>query len=385
MDKTIFDKIIPRHNTNSLKYDFPAKYNKPADAVPLWVADMDFPIAEEITQAIQAYTHHGIYGYSEVGDSYFATLENWFKNQHDFHIQKDWLVKTPGIVYALAMAIQAYTKVGEGVLIQKPLYYPIEGAILANHRTVIDNTLVYKNGTYHIDFDDFEKKAAQAKIFILCNPHNPVGRVWTYDELKEMARIVKKYNLIVISDEIHQDLTFDNHKHLTFANITPDVKTITCTSPSKTFNLAGLQVSNIFIPDQNLRDAFTTAMGTTGYSQLNTLGLVACQAAYTHGLPWLTQLKDYLWQNMLYVKSTLADIAPQVDVIPLEGSYLLWLDFNKLGIPHDVLEDALLTKAGLWLSSGTTFGATGEGFFRINLACPRTTLENITKIPLAFA
>ena len=370
-----FDKITPRQGTNSLKYDFHHRYNKPISATPLWVADMDFPVATEITAAIQKAVDHGIYGYSDTASSYFEAVASWLNTHHNYQVKEDWLIKTPGVVYALAMAIQAYCAPGEAVLIQKPLYYPIEGAILANGRQVLDNTLQYKDGQYTIDFVDFEEKARQAKIFILCNPHNPVGRVWTVAELTEMGRICKRHNVIVVSDEIHQDLVFAPHKHHCFSNLVADVPSIICTSPSKTFNLAGLQVSNIFIPDLHLRSKFVQQMANTGYSQLNTLGLVACQAACNHGLPWLNALKEYLWQNAQYVKNRLAQDLPQAHVTPLEGSYLMWIDFSPLGIPHHIIEETLLSKQKIWLSSGLQFGPTGDGFFRINLACPRSLLD----------
>ena len=372
-----FDTVISRQGTSALKYDFHQKYGKPQGVTPFWIADMDFQIAPEITAALERTTNHGMYGYTESGASYFAAVRDWFAQGFDYHIQGDWLVKTPGVVYALAMGIRAFSQPGDGVLIQKPLYYPIEQAIIANGRTLLDNTLVYQNGRYTIDFADFEAKAATAKIFILCNPHNPVGRVWTADELAEMGRICQKHGVIVISDEIHCDIIAPGHKHMVFSNICPQVPSIICTSPSKSFNLAGLQLSNIFIQRQDLRDLFVAEIGKTGYSQLNTMGIVACEAAYRHGRPWLEAANRYIFQNAATIKSLLAQKLPQAHVVDLEGTYLLWVDFHGLDIAHDQLEQILLNEVKVWFSSGTTFGHTGDGFFRINLACPRSLLEGI--------
>jgi len=373
-----FDEVINRYGTNSYKYDFPERFNKPADAIPLWVADMDFRIPPEVMTAIQKVADHGIYGYTESKLDYFQSVANWFANKHDYHIEEDWMVLAPGIVFALGMAIKGLTAPGDTILIQKPLYYPIENTILANNRIAIDNPLIYENGLYTIDIADFEEKIVEnnIKMFILCNPHNPVGRVWTHDELLAMGRVCQKHNVIVVSDEIHCDIVFDGHKHLVFTNICSDFAdfSIICTAPSKTFNLAGLQVSNIFIPNKKLRGKFKHEIWATGYSQLNTMGLAACHAAYEHGSPWLDALLEYLADNANFVHDYLAQHVPQIKSIPLEGSYLKWLDFNPLDIPHLEIEERL-NNAKVWLSSGTSFGAAGEGFFRVNLACPRSILE----------
>ena len=369
-----FDQLIPRHDTNCLKYDFHAHYGKPAGVTPLWVADMDFQVPECVTHALQQSVSHAIYGYTETKADYFGVVSEWFATEHDYHVQPEWLVKTPGIVYALGMAIQAYTQVGDGVLIHTPNYYPIPATITANNRQVVASELVYQAGDYSIDFVDFEQKLAQCKLFILCNPHNPVGRVWTTTELQEMGRLCKKHGVLVVSDEIHCDLVFAPHRHVVFSVACPDVPALICTSPSKTFNLAGLQVSNIFIAHEALREQFKAAIRASGYSQLNQLGLVAAQAAYTGGKPWLTQLKAYIQANAQLVADKLAVELPLVKVVPLEGTYLLWVDFNALNIPHEELENRLLNHVGVWLSSGLSFGEGGRGFFRFNLACPSAVL-----------
>ncbi|MCL2527310.1 MAG: pyridoxal phosphate-dependent aminotransferase [Defluviitaleaceae bacterium] len=373
-----FDEVINRHNTDSYKYDFPENFNKPKDALPLWVADMDFRVPPEVMAAIQNITDHGIYGYTETKDDYFQAVAGWFAKKHDYHVEKDWMVKAPGIVFGLGMAIKALTAPGDAIVIQKPLYYPIENTIVANSRKAIDNPLVYNNGRYSIDINDFERKIAEnnAKMFILCNPHNPVGRVWTREELEQMGRICQKYNCVVVSDEIHCDIVFEGHKHLVFSNVCEDFAdfSIICTAPSKTFNLAGLQISNMFIPNEDIRAKFKHEIWATGYSQLNTLGPRACKAAYEHGGAWLDALMAYLAKNEAFVHDYLTEALPQIKSIPLEGSYLKWLDFNPLGLPHQELEERF-NNAKVWLSSGTSFGAAGAGFFRVNLACPRSVLE----------
>jgi len=383
-----FDEIVDRHGTNSLKYDFAAKFGKPEGLIPLWVADMDFRIPPEVTAILQKSVEHGIYGYTEtIGTAYFDAVYHWFDRVHDFRIQEDWLVKTPGIVYALGMAVRAFTQPGDTVLIQKPLYYPIEKTIVANGRIAVDNTLVYDNGSYSMSITDFEQKIIENKcrMFILCNPHNPVGRVWARDELSEMGRICRKHGVIVVSDEIHCDIIFDGHRHLVFSDVCPDVGSVICTAPSKTFNLAGLQCSNIFIADTQLRKLFKKEIHATGYSQLNTMGLVAGQAAYEHGGEWHQSLMRYLTGNAVFVKDFIAKKIPPVHVVALEGSYLMWLDFNGFGLSHKEMDDVITNDAKLWLSSGITFGATGEGFFRLNLACPRSVLEEaLSRFHAAF-
>ncbi|MCL2403986.1 MAG: pyridoxal phosphate-dependent aminotransferase [Defluviitaleaceae bacterium] len=373
-----FDEVINRHNTNSYKYDFPEMFNKPKDALPLWVADMDFRIPPEVMAAIQKVADHGIYGYAESKDDYFNAVASWFASIHDYHVKSDWMVKVPGVVFALGMAIKGLTAPGDAIVIQKPLYYPIENTIVANGRITVDNPLVYSQGRYTLDLEDFERKIVDnnAKMFILCNPHNPVGRVWTRDELLCMGRICQKHNCIVVSDEIHCDLVFDGHKHLVFSTICDTFAdfSVICTAPSKTFNLAGLQNANIFISNKGLRARFKHEIWASGYAQLNVMGMEACKAAYIHGRQWLTELMQYLANNAAYVCDTVAVNLPKIKPIALEGTYLQWLDFNALGLSHDELEDRL-NRANVWLSSGTAFGAAGAGFFRVNLACPRSTLE----------
>ena len=374
-----FDEIIDRKNTNSIKYDFAAERGKPKDILPLWVADMDFRTPPSVIEALQKAVQHGIFGYSEVKEDYFHSVYNWYKTRFDWKIKREWLVKNPGVVYGIATAIRALTDKGDAVMIQPPVYYPFSELIIANQRKLVNNPLVYENGKYHMDFHDFEKKIIKhkVKIFILCSPHNPVGRVWTKEELTRVGDICVKHNVIVISDEIHGDFTYKGIKHFVFASLKPEYlnHSIICTAPSKTFNLAGLQVSNIFIPNREIRNKFKEAMKRTGYSQLNTMGLVACQAAYEHGAPWLEELNEYLEGNLEFIRDFLTKRLPQIKLVEPEGTYLVWLDFKELNLSEVELEDLIVNKAKLWLDGGTMFGREGEGFQRMNIACPRSILE----------
>lgn len=378
-----FDEIIDRKNTNSLKYDFAKRRGKPEDLLSLWVADMDFKVPPKVLDAIHERVEHGIFGYSEVQEEYFEAIYGWMKKRHNWTVENSWLVKTPGVVFALAMAVQAFTEPGDGVMIQQPVYYPFSEVIEDNDRIIVDNTLCLgEDGKYHIDFEDFERKAEQnrVKLFFLCNPHNPVGRVWTREELERLGEICIRRNILVVSDEIHHDFVFRG-QHLVFADLSEELKnrTITATSPSKTFNLAGLQVSNIFIASPQLRRKFRRQVGAAGYSQLNTLGLTACEAAYRYGEEWHDQLMKYLSDNIAFIRDYLKEEIPQIRLIEPEGTYLIWLDFRELGLTEREREALIVTKAGLWLDSGAMFGTSGEGFERINIACPRSILAEALK------
>ena len=374
-----FSKVIERDHTNCLKYDFRVARGMPADILPLWVADMDFQISSYIQDAIEKQVRHGIYGYSEAGKDYFEAVSSWLKQQHGWVVQPQWLVKTPGVVFALAMAVKAFTNVGDGALIQKPVYYPFSGVILDNKRKVVDNTLTLgEDGRYHIDFEDFEEKVVNedVKLFFLCNPHNPVGRVWEREELERLGDICYRHNVIVVSDEIHSDFVWKG-KHQVFADLKEEYReiSVTCTAPSKTFNIAGLQVSNIFIPNTRLRHQFKRQLDASGYSQLNAVGIVACEAAYRDGREWYDGVCSYIKENIEYVGKYLEENIPGVKLLKPEGTYLLWLDFRELHLSDTALEDLIIKKAGLWLDSGAIFGDAGKGFQRINAACPREILE----------
>jgi cystathionine beta-lyase len=380
---TNFDEIIDRKNTNCLKYDFALERKKRDDLLPLWIADMDFRLPEEIISDIQKAVAHGIFGYSDVKRTYFDTLYNWFQNRFDWELKEEWLVKTPGIVFAIALAIKAFTNKGDSVLIQQPVYYPFSECILANNRKLVNNQLAYKDGKYTIDFEDFESKIVNenVKLFLLCSPQNPTGRVWTKDELTRIGEICLKHNVIVLSDEIHCDFVYPGNTHTVFASISEEfaMNSIICTAPSKTFNIAGLQISNIFIPNKTLRDAFREEYDASGYSQLNTLGLVACQSAYSKGEAWLNELKVYLKENLDFVRNFLAENLPEIKLVEPEGTYLIWLDCSGLGLTYKELEKIIIDKAKLWLDGGIIFGKQTALFERINIACPRSILEQALK------
>ena len=307
-------------------------------------------------------------------------MAGWLKTHHNMDIRPEWLVKTPGVVFALATAVRAFTDVGDAVLIQQPVYYPFTEVITDNDRKVVSNDLVCgDDGKYHIDFEDFEKKIRdnQVKLFLLCSPHNPVGRVWTKEELGKIADICIRYEVLIVSDEIHEDFTFEGYTHTPLVNAHPGIRDfcITATSPAKTFNLAGLQISNIIISNTKLRHAFKKQIAAAGYSQVNTMGIVACEAAYTYGEEWYLALKKYLESNLDFVREYLAKEIPKIKLTEPEGTYLIWLDFRALGLPEAQLEDLIVHKAKLWLDSGAIFGKAGEGFERINIATNRSTLK----------
>jgi cysteine-S-conjugate beta-lyase len=343
------------------------------------VADMDFSAPLCVTKALEEKSRHGIFGYSESGEQYFEAVRNWYSSNFGYNIKRGWLVKTPGVVYAICTAIRALTQESDAVLIQQPVYYPFTESILANKRKLVVNQLVYTQGKYKIDFEDFENQIVshRVKLFILCSPHNPVGRVWTKEELLRLGELCHRYGVVVVSDEIHADFVFPGNSHNVFAGINSAFEdfTITCTAPSKTFNLAGLQISNIFIKNPKIRDAFKTETHKSGYSQLNIMGMVACRAAYEQGLDWLIELRAYLAQNLAFLRDFLAQRLPQIRLVEPQGTYLVWLDCKALGLSDKELDRLMVHKAGLWLDGGAMFGSGGEGFQRVNIACPRSVLE----------
>ncbi len=374
-----FDEIIERKDTDSLKYDFAARRGKPEGLLSLWVADMDFRAPQCVIDALTEKSAHGIFGYSESREDYVEVLQSWFSRRFNWQIQPEWLVKTPGVVFAICAAIRALTQKGDAVLIQQPVYYPFTESITVNHRTLVVNELNFDGSGYTVDYEDFEQKIVHhnVKLFILCNPHNPVGRVWTRKELVRMGDICVKHGVTVISDEIHADFVYPGHKHTIFASLKPEFEdiTITCTAPTKTFNLAGLQISNIFVSNRTIRSRIRQEINRCGYSQLNVMGLVACKAAYTKGEDWLEALKDYLAENLKLLRSFLVANIPQIKLIEPQGTYLVWLDCTSLGLSDKALDEFIIHRAKLWLDAGTMFGQGGSGFQRINIACPRSLLQ----------
>lgn len=383
-----FDEIINRRGTDCLKYDFAVRRGMPEDVLPLWVADMDFKTTSYVEDAVIERTKHGIFGYSESGEEYFKAVAGWMRRHHNWEIRPEWLIKTPGVVFALAMAVKAFTEKGDSVLIQQPVYYPFSEVIRDNGRVVISNDLYLgEDNRYHIDLADFEKKIVEhhVKLFLLCSPHNPTGRVFTKEELTAMGDLCVKHGVKVVSDEIHNDFVFQG-EHTVFASVKKEYEEISviCTSPSKTFNLASMLISNIFVPNRELRQRFRHEVDAAGISQLSVLGLVAAKAAHAQGDKWYEQMMSYVGENIRYVKEYVKENLPGVTVIDGEGTYLLWLDFRGTGLDPEELDRRIIYEAKLWLDSGKIFGHTGAGFQRINVAAPRAVLteclERIRKV-----
>lgn len=337
-----FDRIVDRKNTYSLKYDFAAERKRPEDILPMWVADMDFPTSSFITDDLKKRAEHGIFGYSEVKSEYFDAVYSWMDKHFNWQPKEEWLVKTPGVVFALAMAVKAFTEKGECVLVQQPVYYSLSETVEDNDRVLISNDLqLESDGKYHIDFEDLERKITEnnIKLFLFCSPQNPTGRVWTEEELLKVGEICQKHGVILVSDEIHQDFVFGSNRHSVFPSIKKEFEdfAIVCTSPTKTFNIAGLQISNIFIPNPSLRRAFVKQVYAAGYSQCNIMGLIACEAAYKYGEEWYREVKTYIKGNIDYTRDFLKNELPEVKLIEPEGTYLLWLDFRELGLTKSEL------------------------------------------------
>ena len=374
-----FDTVIPRRNTNSIKYDFAEKFGKPADVLPMWVADMDFQIPPAVREALAARAGHGIFGYSEPDKPYFDALANWFLSRHGWAVDPYTSVQTSGVVFALCILIRCLTKPGDAVLVQEPVYYWFQESIRNNSRKIVVSELVFDGRKYLIDFDDFERKIIenQVKLFILCSPHNPVGRVWKKEELERLAEICLRHHVFVIADEIHADFVYPGHRHLVFASLSKEIAEhcAVCTSPSKTFNLAALETANIFIADDRIRTAFRQELGTLGFFQPNIMGLDACRAAYQSGVEWLDQLIEYLTGNLSLMRETLRTRLPQLQLIEPEGTYLPWVNCAKLGLSAPELDRFMAERAKLWLDGGTMFGAGGAGFQRFNIAVPRSILR----------
>lgn len=371
-----FDTPVERRGTSCIKYDFAVERGYPADVLPLWVADMDFPVPECVTKALTDRVQHGIFGYSDTKDGYFEAVQSWFARRHGLTVEKEWLIKTPGVVFALAQAVRALTEPGDGVVIQTPVYAPFHMVVRNNGRKLLENPLIYRDGRYTVDFENLEAQLKSARLLILCSPHNPVCRVWTKDELRQVGLLCRKYDVTVVSDEIHCDFAFPEHPHTPFLSACPEMaeRTVMCTAPSKTFNLAGLQVSNLFVPGQAIREKLKAELERIGYSQLNCLGTVACQAAYEGGEAWLDACKAYMRENLDFVRQYLAENLPQVKLVEPEGTYFAWLDCTGLGLTEEELNRAIVQRGKLWLDAGGIFGQEAALFQRVVLACPRTTL-----------
>ena len=369
-----FDEIVPRRNSNSYKWDSAAN----DDVLPLWVADMDFRTAPPILNALEKRVNHGIFGYTKVPQAYYDAITGWFDRRHNFSFRKEWTLYTTGVVPALSAIIKALTVPGDKVIIQTPVYNCFFSSIRNNGCEAVYNQLIYKDKTYTVDFNDLEEKASdpRAKLLLLCSPHNPAGRVWSKDELMRIGEICFKNGVIVVSDEIHCDLIFQGYQHIPFASLGDDFlqHSVTCTAPSKTFNIAGLQVANIHAANETIRHKINRALNINEVCEINSFAVEALIAAYNEGEEWLDELKKYLYGNYLYLKEFFKKHLPQFPVLPLEATYLVWVDCSVLKQSSTVIAETLLEKENLWVNAGTMYGAGGENFIRLNIACPRELL-----------
>lgn len=373
-----FDTPIDRTHTWSIKHDFKKENGKADDILPLWVADMDFRSPDSVVEALKKAVDHGIFGYSRADESYFDAVAAWYQKRHHLTLQPEWMTCTPGIVFALSIAVRAFTQEGDAVLIQPPVYHPFSRAILRNKRTLVENPLVLKDGHYEMDLEDLEQKVLDEhiKLMILCNPHNPVGRVWTREELTALADICLRHHVYVISDEIHGDFVWQGHEQTPYASISEEacLHSMMCTAPSKTFNLAGMATSNLFIPDPEMRRKFRSELLDVGQENMNRLGLFACRAAYEGGGEWLDQLIGYLAGNLALVRDFCKNRVPQIQLVEPEGTYLAWLDCRELGMTDDELMAFFSDEAKVWLDPGTHSGEQGSGFMRFNLGSSRSVI-----------
>lgn len=376
-----FDKIVPRRHSGSYKWD-----TVPEDALPLWVADMDFEVAPAIKKALEQRVAHGVFGYTQVDDSYYEAVISWYQRRHQWTIDRRWMLYTSGVVPAISCAIKALTLPGEQVLVQTPVYNCFFSSIKNQGCQILENRLVREDDHYVIDWDDFEQKCAEEKttVFLLCNPHNPGGRVWTKDELEKMGAICAKHHVFVISDEIHCELVMPGYKYTPFAAVS-EVNlhnSVTLSSPSKSFNTAGLQIANIICEDDEVRRRIERVINIFEVCDVNPFGPIALKAAYNESEDWLDALNEYIWGNYQLLRDTLAQKLPQLKVMKLEGTYLAWVDISSLGMNSDAVTEKLLRDGHVFVSSGTLYGKeAGEGFVRVNLACPRSVLsEGINRI-----
>ena len=380
--KINFDEYIERRGTNCVKWDDYKERFAGLDTeglLPMWIADMDFRAPQPVIDALENRIRHGIFGYNCKPDSFYNAIINWVKRRYVWEIKKDWVVFTPGVIPGFTIAIQALTQPGDGIIIQTPVYYPFANSIENNGRVIKNNKLRIKNGRYEMDFEDLKEKARdpKTKLLILSNPHNPVGRVWTSEELKKLADICLENDIKIVSDEIHGDIIFRGHKHIPLSSLGKEVADITITtcSPSKTFNVAGLQTAYMVIPSDSIREQFNKQLTANRIFNISALGQVTLEAAYNDSEDYLIQLLDYLEANLDYMEKFIRDELKNIKLYRPEGTYLVWLDFKGTGMRNDEIKRFIIEKAKIAVDQGDWFGEGGEGFARFNIACPRSTLE----------
>ncbi|MDR1160850.1 MAG: pyridoxal phosphate-dependent aminotransferase [Tannerellaceae bacterium] len=380
-----FNEIVPRRGSNSYKWDSA----KEEGILPMWVADMDFRTAPPVIEALERRAQHGVFGYTKVPDTYFRAVIDWFGRRHQTLFKKEWILFTTGVVPALSAVIKALTAPGDKVIVQEPVYNCFFSSIRNNQCGMVSNNLLYKEGTYRINFADLEAKAAdpKAKVLLLCSPHNPAGRVWTREELLQIGQICLRHQVTVVSDEIHCDLVYPGHTHIPFASLGKAFcqRSVTCTAPSKTFNLAGIQVANIIAADEEVRKKIDKALNINEVCEINAFAVEALTAAYDQSEAWLEALKVYLWENYVCLLDFFAQHLPQLKITPLEATYLVWVDCTALGLSSADVARILIDKEKLWINEGPLYGTAGEGFIRLNIACPRELLlKGLEKIRHTF-
>jgi cystathionine beta-lyase len=378
MTRYNFDEIIERFGTNCIKHDFKRGYFGTDDIIPMWVADMDFRTPDFIMKAIRDRTQHEILGYTGRSDGFYQSIIDWYKRRQNWKIETDWIVFTPGIVPALHFAVGAYTSPGDKVIIQPPVYHPFISVVKGNQRVLLNNPLILNNGRYCMDLDNLKKQLDdRVKLILLCHPHNPVGRIWSPEELSELANICLERNIMIVSDEIHSDIILPGQKHIPLAAISPAFSeiSVTCVAPSKTFNIAGLSTSVVVIPDTDKRKIFYHEIETAHLWGGNIFGNIALEAAYRNGDEWVDQLNQYLLGNFKFLDTYLKQFIPEIKLIWPEATYLAWLDMHGLNLDDTALKDFMIYKAKLGCNHGPSFGKGGEGFQRMNIACPGAMLE----------
>jgi cysteine-S-conjugate beta-lyase len=384
-----FDRIIDRTGTESMKWVYPREVLGVEDAIPMWVADMDFEAPPAVIEALKRRVEHGVFGYPLTPPSFYEAAIGWMRRRHGWTVEKDWISMTPGIVPALNYIVRGFTRPGDPVIVQPPVYHPFYYAIENNGRRVVRNPLRFDGRRYAMDLDDLRTRIdAPGRLLILCSPHNPVGRVWTREELEALGRIAVERDLLVVSDEIHHDLVYRGHRHHVFAALSPELaqQTVTCVAPSKTFNIAGLTTAAVVAANPDLHKKFEDEAERSGFDLGNALGIVAFEAAYAHGEAWLDELLPYLEANIEFMERFLAERLPAVKLVRPEGTTLALLDCRGLGIGPDALEDFFLKKARVYFSDGRIFGEEAAGFVRINFGCPRSVLgEALERIERAAA
>lgn len=367
-----FDTAVNRRYTDSIKWDVPEQ------ELPMWVADMDFRTAPEIQSALQDRLSHGIFGYSLVPDEWYAAIQNWWETRHGFHMEKDWLIFCTGVVPALSSIVRKLTTVGENILIQTPVYNIFFNSIQNNGRNVLECPLLLNEEGYFVDFADLESKLSlpQTTMMFLCNPQNPGGKIWQKDTLAEIGRLAAKYHVLVVSDEIHCDITDPGREYIPFASVSEECKknSITCISPTKAFNLAGIQTAAVCVPDAVLRHKVWRGLNTDEVAEPNAFAIPAAIASFTKGGPWLDELRSYLYNNKQSAAAYLKEHLPEITLIPSEATYLLWLDCRSICQDTDILQKYLRKTTGLYVSQGSQYGQNGKGFLRMNIACPHTML-----------